>query len=518
MKTWKYLFLSIVALHSFTSFGQLPLTQMVYSAEPILQARFLSAEGDSIVFLSKDLHANSGFDDTIIVLQSEAFPTWASREDLKDAINKQIISGLKESKELLFFVHHTEGNVVYPFYSGIRIWINDEVRFTSGPMGLEDADFVSFMEKISWDEMLQRVSGIEARLKPVYALREIKNPSKRNKALFQWLDDHKREFNLGCDFNADCGWGGFQDIVLRWIIDGNIMADTWKAGEVFQRMYPNENGSLKGFLATFMDPSAAFTSEDGLHFLLEKALSNDQTIVERQRALTFMVGALSFILQDTFQDDPYFKKYTQGDRQQEMLDQLMPLMYDDDVAPYAFINIFRLSHSEIPGEADRQNLSKLPELMQLYKTQTPENTPYRGRFTDFLLASCTEEQWKSLSGNDAMIYVFIYDAYNNAAKNQFYNAAKNQLKFGISYNYREGLIVEKPKVRLEKWVDGMMVADVTKEFYNEDGSPYKPAITYLKQWVDVSDLDSGEWTFYLFGVAGDYGEYRWTSERGTFTK
>ena len=157
MKAWIHLIISIIVLHPFSLFGQLPLTSLVIDAENILQARFLATDGDSIVFLSKDFHANSGFDDTIIVLQSEVFPSWAYTEDHKDAINKQIISGLKESKELLFFVHHFEGNVVYPFYSGIRIWINDEVRFTDRMVVLEDADFVSLSEEISCDEILHRV-------------------------------------------------------------------------------------------------------------------------------------------------------------------------------------------------------------------------------------------------------------------------------------------------------------------------------------------------------------------------
>lgn len=509
MKSW-IIFPIYLLLHPFSVDGQLSLTQMVYGAESILQGRYVNAVGDSLIFLSKDFHAEGEFNDTIILLQSDTFSPLGIDEEVRAVTKDRIITALKKSKELLLFVHHKEGNVVHLLHSGIRISIDNEVRFINWPLAYKNANFISLPEQITWDEMLHRVVNIETRLKSVYVLNEIKSPVKRNKALFLWLEDHMDEFHTVCDFNADCGWGGFQDVVIRWIIDANILEDTWKAAAIYELIYAGKTNTLSGYLATFMDPAAAFTSEEGLHFLLEKALNENQPIEDRRNALIFMGGALSFILQDTFQNDPYFKKQTQVVRQQEMLDKLMPLMYNAELAPYVFSKIFRLSHSEVPGEDSRVNLSKLPELMQIYKAQSPENTLYRERFADFLLANCTDKQWKDLTGNDAMIYIYIYYPY--------FNASNQQLRFNIAYKCPEGIIKDKPKLRFEKWVDGRITETFIKDFYNEDGSSYKPILTYIQQIVDVGDLDPGEWTFHLFGVAGDHGQFKWQSEISTFKK
>jgi len=490
--------------------GQIQLTRLIYSTEKILLARFVDYSGDSLIFISKDFYSNGGYDDTIILLQSQVFAPIAMTKEDEVKINKNVNPWLQQSKELLLFVHHKEGQMVFPYHSGIRIALENEVRWTNGPLVFEDSDFIELPEKITWDEMLQRVVDIEARFKPVNDLHEIKNPRKRNKALFQWLEDHMDEFHKECDFNADCGWGGYQDIVLRWITEANNIEDTWKASKVFQRIYPTDRKSFDSFAGVYSKSGETFMSAEGLDFLTHKALDHTQPLIERRQALVFLIHATSFILQDTFQNDPYFKKRSQAERQQDLLDQLMPLMYDDQLAFPAFISILRLSHSEAPEEAHRKNLSKLPELMEIYKMDTLGSASFNLRFTDFLLDNCTVAQWKSITGNDTLLNVSLQGIY--------YNEANQQLRFDIYYQAPEGLIRDKPKVRFEKWEKGILVNEALKEFSNEDGSNYRPSITYIQQLVDVSDLESLEWVFYLVGVAGDMGKYNWTSERGQFVK
>ncbi len=484
----------------------LPIVELVSNSEKIVQAKFLLQDNDIHVFLSKDIHSQSGFNDTLrIRLNIDTL-------DDGNLPYNQWYNDLKSADEIIIFISEFTDSISVPFYSGFRFFISD--TFTSYPPNthLSNNFYEPASTKAQWDEFINRIINIKSRVDSVFRLNQLTTPKKRNKALFKWLEENKNEFNIRCLPNEDCGWGFLHFTVLEWIVEREIIQDTWRASQVYREIQCKGETNYEDCASIYgISEDSTFLSMGGIEFLLDKSLNKNLSIIERRQALAFLSNAVRFIyfrnnsIITNFSDTEY-----QAKKQSELLDLVMPLMYDEELEFYAFRVISKLSNPMDGNLSHRINLKKLPELVLIYQKLQFKPSKLRDDLSYFLAFNSTREEWKEISSNDQRILMNLYHVY--------YDTLNQRINFNINYNFGTGKIHSIPKVKFEKIENGN-ITDF--KILNIENNLHLP----LENWrgateikVEISNLANGTWRFHAFGSAGDVGQYSWGSEGGTFEK
>lgn len=485
-----------------------PITYLSSECQEIVLAKPLFVEGENHYFLSKNIFSEGAFQDTICLQNPEGLLETKSRFS-DNGIN------FKEAEELILFVDRTENGITHPFLSGIRI-LKDNKIFQpfqlSNPGGMY---LIPIGEKIDWQELIRRIQNVKYRIDKLFDLKAIANKELRNDSLFSWIERNRADFYLDdCRINEDCGWGFLDNEVFNWITASGISGDTWKAGQVFRETktlyyFQKRNEPYSGYL---YDEGRSFASFEGVNFLMEKITNDETPFLDKEQALVFLRSSLKFVFRGTENGRTDEATEQKIEFQTQLLDRLMPVLYEDNahLKSFAFGNIHYLMNPRDANYKHRINLEKLPELIELYQSESPSK--YRGSLAEFIVYHSSEEAWKAISGNDGKILLTTYHLY--------FDSTKNKLQFHINFQSGDAPILEIPKVRFDKVerdkiVDSRILEPIPKSYFPLPFRNWSGAHT-LNILVDT--LPKGTWHIRAFGRAGEGENLYWESEPIAFER
>jgi hypothetical protein len=357
---------------------------------------------------------------------------------------------------------------------------------------------------ISWTEAERIVRDFLPQLAAVRALREIPNPVDRNRALFDWIRQHGRDFRSGWStfgytpHEPRTEWGGMEHEVFNWILESSISKDTWLAMQLASELSPSRQ-SLWSLTAC---EDLGLTHQEGREFLLAKLLDEEQPLIARRTA--------GYCLRRSFTSSPprpdidhKFQNITLAERER-IASSLLPLATHEDrelrsqvlglIAatfdsfnevnrpPWAIKSIAALRHALL-NEKDNDIISWLyPSLNKLLN----------------------ELEWEELTGNSHMICVGVSahllddgDLELRVSSARLPEGAALPVDARLEALDAEGKVLDSRLLKVDSSDHGPWKMDWHPDFRLET--------------VSGATLSPGLWKVRLEGVAGGSQHERWTS-------
>lgn len=404
----------------------------------------------------------------------------------------------KLKQAMLFLTKAREGDWNLDYLYGLtadNVVVRPTQMINPGPYVLAEKP------DLSWSEAKEIVLRFLPEIAALNTLRTIPEPSKRNQALFGWINDHKNEF-YGPFLNAKdrtaeprTGWGRFEHEVFGWILESGIHSDSWLALQKHSETctYPITSWAN-------LDHNNTFTNHSGRSFLLSKLIVPSESIMARRSAARLLADSLNNGPLDS--PNPERNSVTPAD-QAAILKAAIPLAKHDDKVLRREVIYLLLSATDPFNDASRpqKNTEALPVITNALKLE--QDNEMLSDIPSRLNHLMDELEWKALTGNAARIRVTVSASMNAGQLHLQVNS--DHLPDGAE------LPVEVTLVRLD--ANGKETEAVTR----------KVAAHYPKKWpkdwqgvmsldlIPVESLPSGTWKVYLKGITADERKLPWTS-------
>lgn len=404
----------------------------------------------------------------------------------------------KLKQAMLFLTKAREGDWNLDYLYGLtadNVVVRPTQMINPGPYVLAEKP------DLSWSDAKEIVLRFLPEIAALNTLRTIPEPSKRNQALFGWINDHKNEF-YGPFLNAKdrtaeprTGWDRFEHEVFGWIIESGIHSDSWLALKKHSETctYPITSWAN-------LDHNNTFTNHSGRSFLLSKLIVPSESIMARRSAARLLADSLNNGPLDS--PNPERSSVTPAD-QAAILKAAIPLAKHDDKVLRREVIYLLLSATDPFNDASRpqKNTEVLPVITNALKLE--QDNEMLSDIPSRLNHLMDELEWKALTGNAARICVTVSASMNAGQLHLQVNS--DHLPDGAE------LPVEVTLVRLD--ANGKETEAVTR----------KVAAHYPKKWpkdwqgvmsldpIPVESLPSGAWKVYLKGITADERKLPWTS-------
>ncbi len=362
---------------------------------------------------------------------------------------------------------------------------------------------------VKWDQLIAQVTKDIPIIDKVLSLRKIKDPAKRNQAIFKWIDEHHGEFTNSPWDRANPGWGSLERRVFCWILETCRAEDGWKALKLYRQIAQYPGYGPGGNEPTFEFPG-------GRRLLLAVATDPKQPIEDRRMAL--------YHLMSSFWPRHHYPKYpglanVSPEEQTEMINRVSPLLKDKDaemrgLATRALDNV---SDPRDGALSDRTTQAALPALIAAYGKEPPGNT--RNKLAEAIRDLGGEKRWKDVSGNPGGMLVILYSfSLNNNYGREKIHFSMLMPGVGGSIN----TIQRQPTLILERLAaDGKIAerktmplpVDYPKDIWTKGWHAYSGMISAD---IPSAKMAEGPWRFTVEGVAGKDSQHPWRSEPGLF--
>ncbi len=426
-----------------------------------------------------------------------------------------------EAVKGLFFLRRrtANGGRFRTVTSGIRYLTKDNKVLSPyqygnpGPVHMvppEDAPvadwFKELRRKLDWQTMLSKVRADVAEVNEALALKGIKDPVERNRALFDWIADHCGEFRRDRFGKEVWGtsWGPLEDWVFEWIMESFVIEDCWKAVELHAELNPGSSSGPDADISPFACP-------EGRKLLLDMSLNVARPAVERRCALYWMRSSLWPYPR---RERPAHIKYVDRDEQLVITNGLVSLLQagDEKIRRAALWALYDACRSPSGVDTGFDTEEVVLALVAAYQSEPPGKL--RNSLANAIAGTVSKELWEELTGNPRGILVVIDDFVLN----------EGRASFSLNMENTWERVFECPALVLER------VDDSNKVVENRQ---IPLPVTYLpKPWeegwfgdgtqhaaVSFPDagLTQGRWRLTVEGTAGKGKEkVSWTSEHWVF--
>jgi hypothetical protein len=381
---------------------------------------------------------------------------------------------------LLFLRNPPDGREGYALVaSGIRALADDGTvlvpsqAINPGPYHLsptKDQNLVAMIAQVQQD--LPVVEHLRS-------LKDIPDRTKRNQAIFGWIEDHKKDFEGGYLGTDAKGWGPLDHDLFSWILESCIPEDCWRAIEL--------EADLRTWSSVGWHPS--FCSTRGRELLLTKIFDAKASDSVCLRALGHL-GSLACWYANPNQY-PGTCNITQ-EEQKTIIRYIIPLLKHKDSA-WRKAAVMCLQSVSWPCDARYQQMltkQAVPDLSDLYRTE--RNAEVRDEIIETLRRLEDDAFWQNLTGNPHGMVVYA----------RFNSIYKGVVEFHPILKFGHANFTEPPVFRFEK-----LAEDGTRA----KSELIKPSIQppdLAKAWADgemvtmtvpASQFEPGRWRVTLEG-------------------
>jgi hypothetical protein len=351
--------------------------------------------------------------------------------------------------------------------------------------------------------MIEKVRADLKTIEKVMKLKDIKDASERNKALFNWLEANRDElgggFSVGAK-NAD-RWHSLEEEIFKLIMESQIPKDCWRAVKLYDEIHHKPRQRCPG------ERVYPFGSKEGRKLLRGIILDSKQSTWDRTRALQWLYCSLwprSGSKPDTH---PFLDK----EEQSAIIKELIPLLkVQNEGLREAAVRAI-LYASDPPGAPLREKLETkqaLEAFTDAYESESPGKV--RDLLAEAIVVVGKEEYYQKLTGNPRGILVTL-----NCWE-------REKTKLGISLDMKHGRekTYECPTLILEK-LDKQGIVSETREMAfptSRRDMPWGKGVnpSNIAGFVPYSQLSPGEWRVTVKGTSNNgKSTVKWTSEPKT---
>lgn len=345
-----------------------------------------------------------------------------------------------------------------------------------------------------WDAMLAQVRSDLPRIAKIRELGRIRDRRRRNKAVFEWIGKHKKEFGGGYFGGRSKGWASLEQQLFDWLMESCIPEDCWRAIE------------LSAELGTGPERShPSFCSPRGRELLMAKVFDKKLPDSLRLRALRKLGGGSTFWYSPR-QAYPSTELVTQKE-QEKIIGRVKELLGHTD-STWRTAAVRCLMSASRPYAANLMHMATkqaIPNLVALYRNERKEGV--RWQTIEAIRRIEDEAFWKDLSGNPHGIVVFV----------GFLGISQGALEFRLRLAHTQAKLTEMPILRLEKLNPQGKVTE-TKTIEPELMDPKNVFNRGWESWmsqphvkIPLSKVGPGLWRVVAKGRVGK-GEMKWHSE------
>ncbi|MEK6247657.1 MAG: HEAT repeat domain-containing protein, partial [Planctomycetales bacterium] len=242
---------------------------------------------------------------------------------------------------------------------------------------------------ITWIDLLAWVRADIPRVAEALALKDIADPTKRNQAIFTWIEQHF--FSQGIKVARGPGWAELEYDIFEWVMDSCRVEDCWRASKLRRKM----TGHFSP-VSRYATDTNSFASVAGREFLSEICLDPQQSLADRQMALAHLSCSLWPSKQR--KAHPSLVEIT-PDEQLEIIREISPLLKDTDrqMREYAARTLGKASSLNDGNRRDRDTKAALPALAEAWQAEPPGYV--RSEMAEIIIRLGGEDYWQKLSGN-----------------------------------------------------------------------------------------------------------------------
>jgi len=482
-------------------FPTLSIVELSFYADTVIEARFLKKENEDFIFLIEKSNQKDNYDTLIVNNINSLFNKLGGNQSYYSSRQK---IGFENCDKLLIYLAQDAENKMVPVWSGYRLLKDDFIYLPAQPENPGKFSFARSSDSITWNELLTRVELVHTRVQNLKRIKNIKDPYLRNIELFNWIDHNKIDFGQDCGWNDDCGWGTMEWDVFKWITEGNISKDTWKASQLYREVNAQSEAEWKRSLRILRDANGnSFNTYDDIDFLINITLDSSKTGPERNQALIYLKLASKKVYENNYPLPDSTTLAFQFRKQKSIRDHLLPLLHDDNLKHSAFRIISAMSNPRDGSLKHRIEYEALPTIIKHYQEEKPSE--YRSDLAEFIVYNVSKEEWQMLTNCDENIFVDLYQIR--------VNSTTSTLRFGINYKNGKETINEIPIVEIRNLASDKLAIQMNDEEFELPFSRWN-GVRYLK--VDLNGLDRGKYKVYVKGKAGENSQYNWVSEYGEF--
>ena len=409
-------------------------------------------------------------------------------------VNKDTVPVHRVEKALLFLkapMKGEEGKGYGTVLSGIRALSDDGRLLVPTQFMNPGSQYLVPTKDQKWVTMLAKVSDDLPKIASIRELEKIKDPSKRNQAVFEWVESHKDEFGNGYFGDDTKGWASLEPKLFDWVMASCIAVDCWRALKLRQQF----NIGPQGF-----HPS--FSSKAGRQLLLDKVFDGGLPEDLRLMALRELGGGVFWYSHTS--EYPSVQVVTL-DEQAAMIDKVLPLLQRGQES-WRVAAVRCLRGASWPYDANFSKMATkraLPQLVEQYRRE--RSASVLEELADTIRRLEDEAFWQNLTGNPQGIVVLLGSD----------EITKDRLRFHLNLEHTKAKIIGAPRFKFQM-LDAEGVPVKTKEF---DGLVGYPEDCFVKGWEDSQgsvtmtvtypELESGIWRI---TVQGRIDGQNWRSE------
>lgn len=385
------------------------------------------------------------------------------------------------------------------YTSGIRL-LTDAAKVLLPRQFINPGDYYFVVaSNTDWPGLLKKVRADVKAVAAVYAMQDIADSAERNRALFAWIEEHRKEFAgtymAGNNQAPEQGWGSLEYHVFEWIVDGGRPDDAWRAVKVWRKVakYPFGIGPI--------GKPDAFASSEGRRILLRVALDEAEPIEDRQSAVYRLAMSL-------YNKPPEPRPMTAEEYRQIKAATLALLKHSDpQLCRFTTWLAERLDAVKPHLRIDPRPRETLDAVIEAYRRQPPG----RGRveMAARIIDIGGEYVWQQLSGNPDKILVNLQSA--RIRRDERRAVVRFTIFQSIHHDKGDLFKASKPVAALEK-------LDT-----HGTGEPHVLPLSYLANassggrgpWiaeVPADLLSPGKWQLIVVGKVDAVDDYEWCSE------
>jgi hypothetical protein len=346
-----------------------------------------------------------------------------------------------------------------------------------------------------WNTILAYVRADVAVVQHVAALRRLARPERRVRALLNWAERHRHEFDTPrltrSGSEPRVGWAELHRQVFACVLQAGRPQECWEAIELYTEL---NRGALPPL------PVPCFGSPAGRDFLLGIAADESALLGRRLRALELLGSA------QTLWPASRGVSLTAAE-QERFLDRLAPLLAVK-VPGLRAAGARVVRHLSVPPAGRLPSKRALAALVSAYKEEP--TGPVRDELAEAVCAVGGPAHWQELRGNPSGLLVRLRDLERQGG----------EVHFWLSMTPCGQAVRERPTLLLERL--GLLgIPAQTKRLPLPVSNLPRPwhegwdGREYLLVQLPLKDLAPGTWRLTVEGTAGK-DRKKWTSEPRTF--
>jgi hypothetical protein len=385
------------------------------------------------------------------------------------------------------------------YTSGIRL-LTDDAKVLLPTQFINPGDYYFVVAgNTEWPGLLKQVRADIKAVAAVFALRDIADAAERNRALFAWIEGHRKEFT-GTSFAGNIqapeqGWGSLEYHLFEWIVDGGRPDDAWRAVKVWRKVAKHPFG-----IGPIGKPDA-FASTAGRRILFRVALDEAEPIEDRQSAVYRLAMSL-------YNKPPEPRSMTAEEYRQIKAATLALLEHSDpQLRRFTTWLAQRLDAVKPDLHIDPRPRETLDAVIEAYRRQPPGHG--RVEMAARLIDMGGEYVWQQISGNPDKILVDLQGA--RIRRDERGAVVRFTIFQSIHHGRGDLFTASKPVAAMEKLdTDGTGERHVLPLFYlaNASSGGNGPWIAE----VPAERLSPGKWQLIVVGKVDAVDDYEWCSE------